>query len=276
MELATTEKTKASALAVMANRVSVDPNKLLETLKDTVFQKATNSELLALVVVANEYGLNPFLKEIYAFPAKGGGIVPVVSIDGWISMVNRQPQLDGMEFDFENDADGKPLACTCRIYLKDRSRPVVVTEYFDECFRATDPWKQMPKRMLRHKALIQCARVAFGFAGIQDDDEAKDTIKYAEASVVEREPVTMPKEIGGSVSAAAEAPSHNAELPLAEASDNLAKLRQALADHGISEAAFIKVLKMHKIKAATLGDLTEAHLDDSVRNFSDYAAEVQG
>jgi hypothetical protein len=32
----------------------------------------------------------------------------------------------------------------------------------------------MPKRMLRHKALIQCARVAFGFSGIFDEDEARD------------------------------------------------------------------------------------------------------
>lgn len=27
--------------------------------------------------------------------------------------------------------------------------------------------------MLRHKALIQCARVAFGFSGIYDEDEAR-------------------------------------------------------------------------------------------------------
>lgn len=174
---------KASALAVMASRVSVEPEKLLATLKDTVFQKATNSELLALVVVANEYGLNPFLKEIYAFPAKGGGIVPVVSIDGWISMINRQPSLDGIEFAFF-DEGGKPVSCTCVIHVKGRIHPVTVTEYFDECFRATEPWKLMPRRMLRHKALIQAARVAFGFSGIYDEDEGR-TIKEAKAHVVE-------------------------------------------------------------------------------------------
>jgi hypothetical protein len=30
----------------------------------------------------------------------------------------------------------------------------------------------MEHRMLRHKALIQCSRVAFGFSGIVDDEEA--------------------------------------------------------------------------------------------------------
>ena len=34
------------------------------------------------------------------------------------------------------------------------------------------PWKTHPKRMLRHKAMIQCARLAFGFTGIYDQDEA--------------------------------------------------------------------------------------------------------
>jgi hypothetical protein len=32
----------------------------------------------------------------------------------------------------------------------------------------------MPKRMLRHKAFKECARLAFGFAGVYDEDEARD------------------------------------------------------------------------------------------------------
>jgi len=79
-----------------------------------------------------------------------------------------------LEVEFQ---DSKPYAATCRIHRKDRARPCVVTEYFSECFRNTDPWRQFPARMLRHKALIQCARVAFGFSGIQDEDEAKDTMR---------------------------------------------------------------------------------------------------
>jgi hypothetical protein len=61
---------------------------------------------------------------------------------------------------------------TATIYLKDRSRPVEITEFFSECNRNSEPWKVNPRRMLRHKALIQCARVAFGFSGIVDDEEA--------------------------------------------------------------------------------------------------------
>jgi phage recombination protein Bet len=173
-EIVTTSQ-KASALNLMASKFTVEPDKLLKTLKATVFKGATDDELLALVVVANGYGLNPLLKEIYAFPAKGGGIVPVVSVDGWIRMTNDHPMMDGMEFVEIYDSSGKLAAITCRIWRKDRTRPISVTEHLAECRRNSEPWK-MEHRMLRHKAMIQCARYAFGFSGIQDEDEANDTI----------------------------------------------------------------------------------------------------
>jgi len=193
---------KASALALMAGKFNVEPKKLLETLKNTVFRGATDDELLALVVVSNEYGLNPLTKEIYAFPAKGGGIVPVVSIDGWIRMMNDHPQFDGIDYEFEHSDDGKLIACTSVIHRKDRTKPVRVTEYMVECRRNTDPWK-MEHRMLRHKATIQGARVAFGFSGITDEDEAAATpglagerdITPKTARAVPLDPFTQPPTI---------------------------------------------------------------------------------
>lgn len=173
-QLSTATAPKTSALAVMAGRINVEPAKLLQTLKNTVFKGASDDELLALVVVANEYRLNPLTKEIYAFPAKGGGIVPVVSIDGWVSMVNDHPAMDGMEFEEHYSEDGKLEAITCKLWRKDRNRPIQVTEHLSECKRNTEPWK-MEHRMLRHKALMQCARYAFGFSGLTDEDEAADT-----------------------------------------------------------------------------------------------------
>ena len=166
---------KQSALSVMASRFNVEPTKLLDTLRATLMPKASNEDLLAFVVTANEYQLNPFTREIYAFPARSGGIQPVVSVDGWIKLMNRHPQFDGIQFHTE-DRENKPFSVTATIYLKDRSRPVEVTEYFSECSRNTEPWKVNPRRMLRHKALIQCARIAFGFSGIADEEEAAPSV----------------------------------------------------------------------------------------------------
>lgn len=172
---------RASALAVMANRANVEPDKLLATLKATVFKGASNEELLALVVVANQYGLNPFLRELFAFPNGKGGIVPMVPIDGWTKIVNRAEEFDGVEFSFEEGEDKKPISCTAKMYSKSRSHPISVTEYYVECHRNTPPWNTMPRRMLRHKAYIQAARVAYGISGIFDEDEAKDAARNGAA-----------------------------------------------------------------------------------------------
>lgn len=192
---AKSDQPKTSALAVMASRLSVEPAKLMQTLKSTVFAKASDDEMLALVVVANEYGLNPFLKEMYAFPAKGGGIVPIVSVDGWNKMLLRQERFDGIEFDFAETEDGKPVTCTASIFLKGRTHPVKVTEYFAECYRNTDPWNNMPHRMLRNRTLCQASRMAFGFSGVYDPDEAIDvqaTVVSSPAPNIRALPSSLP------------------------------------------------------------------------------------
>ncbi len=162
---------RASILAKMAERFSVEPNRLLDTLKATAFKgQVSNEQMIALLIVADQYKLNPFTKEIYAFPDKGG-IVPVVGVDGWARIINEHPMFDGMSF----SSDGE--SCSCSIFRKDRAHAIQVTEYMRECKRDTGPWKSHPLRMLRHKAMIQCARLAFGFAGIYDEDEA-DRVRH--------------------------------------------------------------------------------------------------
>lgn len=164
----------------MAERFGVDPDNMMQTLKATAFKgNVTNEQMQALLIVADQHGLNPWTKEIYAFPDKGG-IVPVVGVDGWSRIINSHPQFDGM--DFEQDAE----SCTCIIYRKDRGHPIKVTEWMSECSRNTGPWNSHPKRMLRHKAMIQCARIAFGFTGIFDEDEAQ--------RIVERDVTPSPTE----------------------------------------------------------------------------------
>ena len=167
-----TREPRVSVLANLAGKYSVEPAKLLETLKQTAFRGANDSQMMALCIVADQFNLNPFTREIYAFPDKSGGIVPVVGIDGWLRRVNEHPQFDGLEFDVEEGDGDKPYSVSCTIHRKDRTHPTSVTEYYSECHRNTDPWNRSPRRMLRHRALIQAARIAFGFGG-SDPDEAE-------------------------------------------------------------------------------------------------------
>lgn len=172
--------------ARVAERFRMDVAAFQQTILATVFPsgKATKEQFAAFMVVADQYELNPLTKELYAFPAKGGGIVPVVSIDGWAKIINDHKAFDGVEFFDVDGPDGRPVAVTCRIHRKDRSHPTKVTEYLSECARNTEPWKSHPRRMLRHKALIQCARVAFSFSGIFDEDEAQRIVEAHAREVV--------------------------------------------------------------------------------------------
>lgn len=157
---------------------------LYQVLKSTAFKgEVTDAQLSALLIVAKQYGLNPWTKEIYAFPDKGA-IVPVVGVDGWARIINTNPHFDGMDFD-QND-----ISCTCTIYRKDRSHPIRVTEWMAECKREVGPWKTHPYRMLRHKAMIQCARLAFGFGGIFDSDEAERILESSQGPTKQIDPAT--------------------------------------------------------------------------------------
>lgn len=178
---------KQTLVAKFASKYSIEADKLLNTLKATAFrqngnQDITNEQMAALLIVADQYGLNPFTKEIYAFPDKGG-IVPVVGVDGWSRIINEHSQSDGFEFVESEETitfEGKtvPVWMEVHIYRKDRARPIKVRERFAEVVRAgMQPWKSHPSRMMRHKTLIQGARLAYGFAGIYDEDEAQRIVE---------------------------------------------------------------------------------------------------
>ena len=169
-----------NALQTISKKLSIrfgmgeNTTEVIDILKSTAFKggiQVSDAQMTALMVVSDQYGLNPFTREIYAFPDKGG-IIPVVGVDGWSRIINEHPQFDGLEFEQNDDS------CTWIMFRKDRSHPTKVTEWLSECKRDNaQPWKSHPKRMLRHKALIQCARLSFGFVGIYDQDEAERIIE---------------------------------------------------------------------------------------------------
>ena len=195
--MTTNEENMSTALTTLTRTLATkldmgDGAELIDTLKATAFKgQVSDAQMTALLVVANQYALNPWTKEIYAFPDKNNGIVPVVGVDGWSRIINSHPQFDGI--DFEQDSE----SCTCIIYRKDRSHPIKVTEWMAECKRGTGPWQSHPRRMLRHKAMIQGARLAFGYGGIYDQDEAERIVDATEkhmgpAEVVPQSPAHYP------------------------------------------------------------------------------------
>ena len=191
-----------NALEAMSAKLEISPANLKKTLLNTVFSECKNDEqFMALIVVSNTFGLNPLLKEIYAFPAKGGGIVPMVSVDGWIRLMNEHPAFDGIEFEYTLDSKGATVAIEAIIYRSDRTHPVKVMEFMEECKGTTGPWQKSPRRMLRHRALIQGVRIAFGFSGIaaEGEEEMIDGGTITAQSLPSRQ--TLAEELGDEIPA---------------------------------------------------------------------------
>lgn len=200
-----TEAPRRRLVEKFAERFSIDADKLLEILKATAFRQAvgdppTHEQMAALLIVADQYNLNPFTREIYAYRDKSGAIVPVVSVDGWARIINEHQAFNGLTFKqptklVQVDAKAKPCPEWIEAVFrrKDRAESITVREYLDECYRppiarndgslVIGPWQSHTKRMLRHKALIQGARVAFGFSGIYDEDEAQRIIEAQAAAL---------------------------------------------------------------------------------------------
>lgn len=205
------EKTadRQGIIAWAAQAYGVEAGKVLGVLKATCFSQGkdvdppSDAEVAALLIVAREYGLNPFVRQIYAFKNRNGGIVPVVGVDGYAHAVNSHPQCDGFAFsesDKKIDHKGKqvPEWIECTIFRKDRTHHSPVREYFSEVVRGTGAWDQTPARMLRHRAYMQSARITLGIT-VQDEEDARTTME------IDVTPIGGPAKVAGPQRAAAPA-----------------------------------------------------------------------
>jgi hypothetical protein len=134
----------------------------------------TQSDLERLLVTAKTHGLNALNREIFMISnAFDHPPLIAVGVDGWAKIMNAHPQFAGMMFCESTDQrDGIPLWIECEIHRHDRVVPLKVREYFEESRNEHMAWMTHPRRMLRHKCMVQCARLAFGLSGIYDADEA--------------------------------------------------------------------------------------------------------
>lgn len=119
---------------------------------------------IQLLRLASKYQLDPLSDEINLLETKEG-YLPFITIDGWAKLINQHPQYAGMSLrDSTEHIDGIPAWMECTIYRNDRILPIVIKEYLEEVRTDHPSWQQMPRRMLRHRVIQQCARLALGIS----------------------------------------------------------------------------------------------------------------
>jgi len=122
---------------------------------------APKQTLLALLRIALEHHLDPLKEEVALAVYEDTHWQAYITVEGYCKILNSHPAFDGIAFkespQLSNDI---PLWMECTIYRKDRSQPTVIREYFEEVKGEQTIWQKMPRRMLRHRVMQQCARLA--------------------------------------------------------------------------------------------------------------------
>ena len=110
-----------------------------------------------------KHELDPFTDEISIHQYEDGHWQAFITIDGWSKLINSHPAFSGICFTESSElVGGVPSWMGCAIYRNDRIVPIEVKEYLCEIQTEHSIWKDMPRRMLRHRVIAQCARLAFG------------------------------------------------------------------------------------------------------------------
>jgi hypothetical protein len=161
-------------------RSGMSAESFVEALTQTALSALTawsQVDLERLLVAAERLGLDPLGREVFLLPGAAGPLDPallVVGVDGWSRILNGHEQFAGMSFrESRQKIEGVPAWVECTIHRWDRRVPTSVKEHLSEARGMGLAWVSHPRRMLRHKSMVQCARLAFGLVGVYDADEAQ-------------------------------------------------------------------------------------------------------
>jgi phage recombination protein Bet len=186
-ELTTTRRGKAE----IAKLITFDEAQI-QLMKDTVAKGATDNEFKLFMHLAQSYGLDPFLKEIWCL--KYGSNQPATvftSRDGYLKIASRDPQMDGIQSDvvYANDrltkladgtvehAYGQPdrgliVGAYALVFRKDRSRPAYFYAPVAEYNAGNNPtWKKYPSAMIVKVAEAMALKRAFSISGLVTQEE---------------------------------------------------------------------------------------------------------
>ena len=171
-------KTLEKTIAHAANALNIETDEL--QLWFDQHQGITPYTQLQLLRMASKHLLDPLSDEIGLMETEDG-YLPFITIDGWAKLINQHPQYAGMSLREPTESNTQlPAWMECTIYRNDRILPIVVKEYLEEVMTNHPSWQQMPRRMLRHRVIQQCARLAFGISATDQSNQVspQETPKY--------------------------------------------------------------------------------------------------
>ncbi|MCF8000467.1 MAG: recombinase RecT [Halanaerobiales bacterium] len=194
--------------------------KEIETLRNTVAEKATEDEFRMFMHLAKSYGLDPFNGEIFFWKMNGRPTI-MTSRDGYLKIADSHPSYDGLVSDVVRENDlfkrkqdgivheysgdrGAITGAYALVYREDRRYPVYVFAPFEEYNAGTKVWASYPSAMILKVAESMALKRAFSVSGlvsreeldmIQNRDDADNTPEGVTDIEVEQETTSKDKSL---------------------------------------------------------------------------------
>jgi hypothetical protein len=166
------EKILEKELQECAHQQGIEPEELRAWLS---LQKGVSIKAqMHLLRTANRYELDPTQEEVAILQSNQSAYISI-SVDGWLKIINRHPSFTGISFQESPQTDpDSALWVECTIYRSDRTIPITIREYLSEVKHEGELWGKMPRRMLRHRSIQQCARIAMAIHIAEPKEQEED------------------------------------------------------------------------------------------------------
>jgi len=168
-------------IPVVAKKYSEDEMLLL---RNVIAKGCTEPEFKLLMYMANTYGLDPLLKQIWAVKRNDGSPALIFAgRDGMLAIAHRSGQFYGMNsgviYEKKTIDSGKPTERTvdvpvtawCEVWRKDMTHSFKTEVPFAEYNTGFSVWKSNPSAMILKVAESVCLRKAFSVSGLYCPEE---------------------------------------------------------------------------------------------------------
>ena len=160
----------------------------VDTIKRTVAQSATPSELQMFLHVASKNGLDPLMREIWLVQNKGKNQI-MTARDGYLKIANSSTHFMGMLSDvvcekdrftkqntsvihrYTNEERGKIIGAYALVYRDDRPIPTYFYAHMADYYTNSGAWLQYPHAMIIKVAESMALKRAFAINGLVTKEE---------------------------------------------------------------------------------------------------------
>ena len=156
-------------------------NEKIDLIKAKIAPDCTDSEFELLMYMANTYGLDPLLRQIWA--VKRNANTPALIFagrDGMLAIAHRSGHFDGMQSGVVYEGTGKdrkPVSAWCEIWRNDMTHSFKTDVPFSEYNTGYSVWKTNPSAMILKVAEAVCLRKAFSVSGLYAPEEIDTEVR---------------------------------------------------------------------------------------------------